>query len=94
MRILTAAAIALMIATTSAIAQPVPQGPPHYTLTISAEDLAIVGRGLDELPAKFSTPVTQRLIVQITAQNEAFHKKAKEPPAPTETPAPFPQAKP
>lgn len=84
-RTITTTALLLAL-TTAAIAQPVPIGPREYTLTLTGDDINLIGRGIEELPAKLANPLTQRLLQQINAQNEAY-KKANQPPDVNSNPA-------
>lgn len=95
MRLMTAAAF-LLATTIASQAQPAPPLPTEYTITVTGDDLNLIGRGIEELPAKIANPLTQRLLAQINAQNEAW-KKAHQPPAPIDpngNPVPLPTPKP
>lgn len=74
MKMLTALLLATTIATT-ATAQPAPPtAPSEYTLRLSPNDVNVIGAAINEL----TVTLTQRLVRQIEAQNEAF-RKANEP---------------
>lgn len=81
-------AVLLALITTSAIAQPAPPAAPvEYTLTVTPEDLKAIGRGIEELPARIANPLSQKLIVQINAQNKAREEAQKPKPDTEKKPA-------
>jgi len=59
-----------------------------FNITLSSEDLEVVGQGLDELRFKIAAPVAGRIQAQINAQlvasKAAVEIPAPEPPPPTE----------
>lgn len=71
------AAIILIVSARAQEPPPQIKRPAEYTLTVTPEDVATIARGLDELPAKISVPLTRRLISQIEAQNAAANPPAK-----------------
>ena len=89
MRNITIALLLSIASMSNAYAQPVPTGPSEYTLKVAPSDLDVIGRGVDELPAKLANPLTARMLQQISAQQEAF-RKANQPPAPAEPEKPAP----
>ena len=65
---------------------PTPQGPTSYTLTLTPAEIDIVGTGLQEMPFKTASPLIQRILQQIQAQQAEF-VKAHATPLPPEKPA-------
>lgn len=72
---------ALMVAPSLALAQqPSPQ---EFTLKLSASELDIVGKALEEIPFKTAAPLMQKLRQQIMEQQT--------PPKPVAAPVPVPK---
>lgn len=71
-----------LIATVPAAAQQ--STPTDYNLRVTADDIQILGRAIDELPARIARPLAQRLMQQVIAQDTEFSKKAAEAAKPAE----------
>ncbi len=83
------AVVASAIMMTSAFAQQPTSGPDKYTLEFSRDDVNTLGVAIQELPAKIANPLTQKIVPQITKQQEDFAKaNEKKDEKPTAPPAP------
>jgi hypothetical protein len=68
-----------------AVAQPAPSAAPKtYTLTVTSDELGVIGQALGETPTRVGMPVVQRLRDQVSQQD----KKRDAPPPPAAPAAP------
>lgn len=86
-RLISGAALSLL-AITAAAAQPAPQpsAPTEFTLTVTKEDLAVIGDALVERPFKVVNPVLQKLNSQLVQQQQPKPKDQEKPPGQGDAP--------